>query len=160
MNGRRVCSASFLLLLMVIPLWAGGGNDEMELEKVNAVLQEYGKLLIDGDYEAWGELHTQDVIKMPPKVPPTTNRADMVARSSVGSDQARIVEFNVETRDTKISGDMAYNWGMYTVKIQPNAGGPPILVDGKFLTLLEKQSDGRWLISHDCFNSNVPPPSP
>jgi ketosteroid isomerase-like protein len=39
----------------------------------------------------------------------------------------------------------------------PKEKGEPIFVDGKYLTIYKKQADGSWKISHDCYNSNVPP---
>jgi len=39
----------------------------------------------------------------------------------------------------------------------PKAGGKTIKLDGKYLTILERQADGSWKIAIDCFNSNVPP---
>jgi ketosteroid isomerase-like protein len=36
------------------------------------------------------------------------------------------------------------------------AGGKEARVDGKFLTIFKKQSDGSCKIYRDCFNSNTP----
>jgi ketosteroid isomerase-like protein len=34
--------------------------------------------------------------------------------------------------------------------------GDSSIMDGKFMSVLKKQSDGRWLLFRDCFNSNIP----
>ncbi|MHC4533430.1 MAG: YybH family protein, partial [Planctomycetota bacterium] len=57
-------------------------------------------------------------------------------------------------------GDLGYAWGNYTLSLIPKAGGDTAYVDGKYLTVSKRQADGSWKISHDCFNSNVPPPPP
>jgi ketosteroid isomerase-like protein len=38
----------------------------------------------------------------------------------------------------------------------PKQGGKTIPIDGKYMTILAKQSDGFWKIHRDIFNSNVP----
>ena len=59
--------------------------------------------------------------------------------------------------ETQVDGDMGLARGTYTLSIIPKAGGDTAYVDGKYLTLCKRQADGSWKISHDCFNSNVPP---
>jgi len=75
----------FLILLMLaapVVLIAGGNSEKADEEKIIAVLDDYGKFLIAGDYESWGLLHSENVVKMPPDVFPTTTRQDMVLQSS------------------------------------------------------------------------------
>jgi ketosteroid isomerase-like protein len=38
-------------------------------------------------------------------------------------------------------------------------GGRPISIDGKYMTILERQADGSWKIHRDIFNSNTAPRS-
>jgi ketosteroid isomerase-like protein len=40
--------------------------------------------------------------------------------------------------------------------MKPQAGGPEAAINGKYLTVFKKQSDGSWKIYRDCFNSNTP----
>ena len=42
----------------------------------------------------------------------------------------------------------------------PKVGGQEIPVDGKYMTILQKQPDGAWKIYRDIFNSNVPSSAP
>jgi ketosteroid isomerase-like protein len=59
--------------------------------------------------------------------------------------------FNEEVR---VAGDWAYSRGTYSATLTPKAGGEPREDSGKYLTILERQSDGSWKIARDCFNSN------
>lgn len=146
----------FLLFCLISPAWSGGNKEAEMVKEIEASLADYGKLLIEGEYEKWGELHSKDVIKMPPNVPPTRTREDMVARSSKDKGVVQIVSFDVDIQETKVYGDIAHAWGLYKVEVQVLNNGPLIKVDGKFLTIYRKEKDGRWVITHDCFNSNVP----
>ena len=80
-------------------------------------------------------------------------------RQSISAIFAQYIR-TLETYDAE--GWMAL-WDENGVQLPPNA---PMFVgkdairaanyDGKFMTLFHKQSDGRWLIFRDCFNSNRP----
>lgn len=138
-------------------VWAKGADDVEEVQlQIDESLKDYGNYLIEGNYDAWGKLHSEDVVKMPPNAPPTRNRADMVANSMKGGEFMKVVAMECNIQDTEVWGDRAFSWGLYTIELHPVAGGPSVFVDGKFLTLYEKTSNGKWIITHDCFNSNVP----
>jgi len=152
----------FLILLMLaapVVLIAGGNSEKADEEKIIAVLDDYGKFLIAGDYESWGLLHSENVVKMPPDVFPTTTRQDMVLQSSKSGEFMDIVSFDVDMKELSIQKDYAYTWGTYNLGLVLKDGGQSVLVDGKYLTLFRKGKDGNWSITHDCFNSNVPPPA-
>jgi ketosteroid isomerase-like protein len=50
---------------------------------------------------------------------------------------------------------MGYTIGTYEMKMAPE--GSPITINGKYLTVWEKQADGSWMVSADMFNANGPP---
>ena len=53
--------------------------------------------------------------------------------------------------DVGVSGDQAYEWGTFAVTDKSGA-----TVDkGKYLTVYKKE-DGKWLIVHDTWNSDMP----
>ncbi len=57
----------------------------------------------------------------------------------------------------QVGGDaqMGYTIGTYEMKMAPE--GSPITINGKYLTVWEKQTDGSWMVSADMFNANGPP---
>ena len=55
-----------------------------------------------------------------------------------------------------MAGDWAYIRGTYKATLQPKQGGEPVLIDGKYMSILAKQPDGSWKLHRDAFNSNVP----
>ena len=67
-----------------------------------------------------------------------------------------IVAFHViNNEEVQVAGDWAFSRGTYTLSITPKAGGEEIFIDGKYMTILKRQTDGSWKIHRDIFNSNV-----
>lgn len=54
-------------------------------------------------------------------------------------------------------GDLGYTIGSYQMTV-PGPDGEPATVVGKYLTVWEKQPDGRWMVAADMFNADAPPP--
>jgi len=65
-------------------------------------------------------------------------------------------DFVINTAEVRRAGDLAFARGTYTLTLTPKAGGSDISVDGKLMTVFEKQQVGSWKIHRDIFNSNVP----
>ena len=69
-----------------------------------------------------------------------------------------MTEFKAQVVDIDGVGDLAYVRGTYALTIAA-AGRTPAMPDhGKWLEVLRRQSDGRWLVAYDIFNSDVPLP--
>jgi ketosteroid isomerase-like protein len=54
------------------------------------------------------------------------------------------------------SGDLGYHSGSYVVK---DASGA-VVESGKYLAVMQRQADGKWLMIRDTWNSDSPPPAP
>ena len=65
-------------------------------------------------------------------------------------------EMEITALETQSAGDWAYSRGVYSVAF-PLDNGEQGFVDGKFMTILQRQPDGSWKIHRDIYNSNVPP---
>jgi hypothetical protein len=50
--------------------------------------------------------------------------------------------------------------GSYTMAITPPGAPGPVKDTGKFVTILRRQADGKWLGVVDMFSSDLPPVSP
>jgi ketosteroid isomerase-like protein len=129
---------------------------EDDIAAIDEVLVQYGVASSTGDLELYMSLHTDDTVKMGPDAPATYGKEELRASTKFLFDNFTI-EGASYPEETQVHGDMGFTRGNYTLSIIPKAGGEPILVDGKYLTLCKRQADGSWKISHDCYNSNVPP---
>jgi uncharacterized protein (TIGR02246 family) len=130
---------------------------EADIAAIEDVLNQYAVHAIAGDLELWLSLHADDVVKMPPDAPAIFGKEELRANFKPGFD-IFTNEMALYPEEAQVDGNLGYARGTYTMLLTPKAGGEPIFVDGKYLTILKRQADGSWKISHDCYNSNVPPP--
>jgi hypothetical protein len=69
-------------------------------------------------------------------------------------------EFALSPEEVRPTGpDWAFERGSYSISLTPRAGGDPIRDAGKYITLYQRQGDSTWLMAHDIWNSNSPPPT-
>jgi uncharacterized protein (TIGR02246 family) len=122
----------------------------------DAIFAKYAALLGAGDADGWATLWMEDGVQMPPDAPPVVGRSQIREKLRSLLAQFRF-DMHIQTQEVRTAGDWAFARGMYQATLVPKAGGPGIPIDGKFMTILARQSDGSWRIYRDIFNSNVPP---
>jgi ketosteroid isomerase-like protein len=95
---------------------------------------------------------------MPPDAPAVFGKEDLRANFAPGFD-AFDLNCVVYLEEIQVCGDFGYARANYSMSATPKAGGETfdIMKDGKALTICKRQADGSWKISHDCYNSNLPP---
>jgi len=130
---------------------------EADIAAVEEVLHQYAVAVNTGDFELWLSLHAEDVVKMGPDAPVIFGREALRAAKQAAWDNFTL-EMALYPEEAQVDGDMGFARGTYTLSITPKAGGETIVAvpDGKYLTICQRQPDGSWQISHDCYNSNVP----
>lgn len=126
------------------------------MNPIEEVLEKYTTTSMALDWPAWGALHSEKVVKMFPDSPPARSRKEMLDNVENGMKGRKFSEFKVSPVETRILDNIAFAWGFYTWETRSLEGKDPLNYSGKFLTLFTRQSDGSWLISYDCFNSNTP----
>jgi uncharacterized protein (TIGR02246 family) len=119
--------------------------------------ERYVANMESGDVERYLSLWADDGIQMPPNAPQVYGKSNIRTRVAQVFDNFN-ASMSINTEEIVVVGDLAYTRGTYLLDLTPKAGGEPMRVDGKFLTVYRRQPDGSWLITRDCFNSNVPPP--
>jgi ketosteroid isomerase-like protein len=65
------------------------------------------------------------------------------------------VSWGPEAAQVGNGGDLGYTIGSYEMKMEGPDG--PISIDGKYITVWRKQSDGTWRVTANMFNANGPP---
>jgi uncharacterized protein (TIGR02246 family) len=121
----------------------------------DAIFARYAASLSAGDADGWATLWTEDGVQMPPDAPPVVGKSQIREKLRSLLAQFRF-EMRIHTEEVRTAGDWAFARGMYAATLTPKAGGPEIPIDGKFMTILARQSDGSWRIYRDIFNSNLP----
>jgi len=145
--------------MLVLTEYMAKVDIEADIAAIEDVLNQYAVAANTGDFELWLSLHADDVVKIGPDAPAIFGRDALRANKEAAWDNFTL-EMALYPEEAQVSGDLGFARGTYTLSITPKAGGETIIVmpDGKYLTICKRQADGSWKISHDCYNSNVPPP--
>lgn len=135
-------------------------SDEEVVTAVNAIWDEYEASVIAGDVDRWIAQWTDEGVQMPPDEPLVEGKENIYARVGANMAAGPTDEFVITPLETTSAGDWAYSRGVYTVTFPLGDSGEQGFLDGKFMTILQRQPDGSWKIHRDIFNSNVPPAAP
>jgi len=100
-----------------------------------------------GDLPAVLSLMTDDVIFMVPGQSPFGKQA--FAKASEGMKDVRI-EAMSDIQEIQVMGDWAYLRNHLTMTATPPGGGKPVRRSGYTLTILRKESDGKWRLARDA----------
>ena len=122
----------------------------------DTIWKEYSESLNAGDLERWLDLWTEDGIQMPPDEPAIAGIDSIRARNEALLDKFTF-DIGITNQEVETAGDWAYARGTYKARLMPKGGGRPLSIDGKYMTILARQSDGSWRIHRDIFNSSAAP---
>jgi uncharacterized protein (TIGR02246 family) len=131
-------------------------NPEADATAINTIWSTYVSSLETGDIDAWLSLWTEDGVQMPPNEAPVIGKDQLRQRNGAALDLFTVA-IDIANQEVGVAGDWAFSRGVYTATFTPKDGTRPVPVDGKFMTILSRQSDGGWKIHRDIFNSNVAP---
>ena len=118
-------------------------NDEREIRELVDRWMAASKA---GDLPVVLSLMTDDVVFMTPGREPFGK--DAFAAASEGMKNVRI-DGHATIVELQVLGDWAYVRNHVEITVTPD-GGTPVHRSGYTLTLLRKQSDGRWLLARDA----------
>ena len=132
---------------------------EADITAVKEVLSQYAVGCNTGDFDLWISLWADHGIQMPPDTPARIGKEQIQEGMKPVFDEMTLDISITSIDDAKVYSDLGITYCNYTLAMTPKAGGEAfdIMKDGKYLTLCKRQADGSWKISHDCYNSNVPP---
>ena len=105
------------------------------------------------DSAAVAALYTDDAVLVGDGIPYASGRSEiqtrlgqMFATSSVGS---------IDSKETVVSGDLAYDYGTFTQTVTPPKA-KPMTLNGYYIVTLKKGSDGSWKISRHLSTATPP----
>ena len=131
-------------------------DDYADIVAINKIWTQYAIGCNVGDFDLWISLWADDGIRMAPDAPAVIGKEQIREAMKPVFDQMTLY-VTIGIKEVRVAGDWAFSRGTGTLSMTPKAGGKTIKLDGKYLTILERQADGSWKIAIDCFNSNVPP---
>jgi len=102
-----------------------------------------------GDVDAVGALMSEDAVFLSAGVPPMVGRPafETGLRELLKSHR---VTSTFEVEEVYATRDLAYARTRLRVTIEPASGGSQNSRDGYALSVLRKQTDGRWLLTRDA----------
>jgi len=116
---------------------------------IHARSAEWEAALNAGDIEAVAALYESDARLLPPNAETQTG-ADAVRAIFGGMIDAGLTG-KLNSMETQVFGDHAYNLGAYTL----TAGGT-VVDTGKYMETWHRGEDGQWRYSNDIWNSDMP----
>ena len=125
-----------------------------DVAAINDVWKEYQASVNAGDAIRWASLWTEDGIQMQPGVAPIIGR-QLISEGLAGAMNLFTYDQQITIIETIVSGDWAFSRGSWTSTLTPKGEGQAYFLDGKFMTVFMRQTDGSWKIHRDIMNSNT-----
>lgn len=107
------------------------------------------------DVETLVSLWTDDVVALPPGLPPAKGKDRNQAGLISGRDQMmkyEVIEYDQHWEEVQILGDYAYEWGSFTGVMRLRTGGDLIRQNYKALRILKRMTDGSWKVHRTIWN--------
>jgi len=101
---------------------------------------------------------TDDAVFLPPGLPPIRGRQAVETMYQSFFPQFSSVEQTVSMEEVQVAGDWAFAWGTEQFTLVPRAGGAPIEMQGKGMSILKRQPDGSWKFARGI-NNTLPKPA-
>lgn len=130
-------------------------NVEADIEALKAALEEWDVAWNSQNLEKLLSLYTEDAVRMPP------NEATEVGSEAIRASVQRAFDESPSEEhstigDVRVSGDLGYVRGTFEAATTPEAGGEPVVENGKWITVHQRQPDGSWQIICEIWNANLP----
>jgi uncharacterized protein (TIGR02246 family) len=122
---------------------------------ISKLTKELATAMSGKDAAKVAAFYTEDATFNPPNEPPVRGRAAIQAWMQKLYDQGS-ASLSLTPVESAISGNIAYSYETYTFTFTPK-GAPPMVEKGKSVVVY-KQVGGKWLLAHDIFNADTPPP--
>lgn len=152
---------SLLLMLACSPKAGTTTNtspeaDKAAVEKAHDVLEgSYRK----SDCEAMASQAATDASMEPPNSPTAKGADGIRAWCQPMFTQMKTKSLDIANKNIDISGDVAVDTGDYDWTLTPAAGGADQRVQGRYVTIWHRQTDGSWKMSRLIWNSSQPAPA-
>jgi ketosteroid isomerase-like protein len=133
-------------------------NVEADVAAIKASFNEFVQLYNAADFGKIMSNYAETSIQMPP------NESVRKGKEAVLLGYQKTRELNDEhcdssvVEDVRVSGDLAVVRGTDTGTTTPKSGGEPVKYNLKWLTVLERQTDGTWKWIYEMWNDNDPLP--
>jgi uncharacterized protein (TIGR02246 family) len=148
------CTA--LLLSLTTPAFA----QDDEVAAINALLERLAVVFANGDIEGAMTAFTDDAVIYPANDADITG-ADAIRAAYTGMMNQFDVGLSFATEEVEVVDDVAYERGMFTLKLTDKASGQLVAeTTNRHIHIFKRQPDGSWRTWRMMTNSPIPAPAP
>ena len=125
-------------------------------ETIRAMEASHEAEVLAADWEAMSASLAPDIVVMP------ANQPEIIGREALIAWQRRfppITEFDLVFEEVDGCGGFAYVKGHYSMAMQAAESAELVADSGRWIWILRKSAEGRWLVTHDISNSEKALPS-
>jgi len=130
-------------------------EDEQAIRKLT---EDWLAAMRSKDIPGLAGMVTEDAVFLPSGFPPIRGKQAVETMYRSFFPQFSSVEQTVSIEELQVAGDWAFAWGTEKVTLVPEAGGTPIEMQGKGMSILRRQPDGSWKFARGI-NNALPKPA-
>jgi uncharacterized protein (TIGR02246 family) len=150
---------TILLLVIALALGACSGPEDSVQAEVSASKFELGQMNRDfaaalnaKDAKAAAAAYAEDAVLIPPGEPLVRGREAIEEYWRGAIEMGGIRDVSVETMDALSSGSLGYETGSFELTVD-GPDGEPVTDRGRYIELLRRDPDGRWVSTHGIWNA-------
>lgn len=113
--------------------------------------RDFAAALNAKDARAAAALYTEDAVLIPPGENLVRGRQAIEEYWRAAIEQGGVRDVSVETMDALSSGSLGYETGSFVLTVD-GPDGEPVVDRGRYIELLRRGPDGRWLSTHGIWN--------
>ena len=133
-----------------------GAAVEQDRAGINKTRSEYVSAWKAANADQIANLYTNDALVLYPNQPSVEGRGAIHAYFASFFAEFAQQGFELTSSEIEVVGPWAFDRGTYRWRAVPRAGGDPIEDHGKYLVILQRQTDGSWKVARDMDNSDRP----
>jgi uncharacterized protein (TIGR02246 family) len=145
--------ATLISLFMLIGCGKPFEKEKQYVETIKNISAQRAKAFNEGDAASIASFFASDCFLMAPGGATKRTPKDVQAYYQSIFDTYH-TELESGYEEVKVDGNLAYGRGYAKVKLVNKKDSSTQFSTAKYLNILEKQPDGRWLTTHDIWNNN------
>jgi len=148
-----------LLLALVTLSGCSGAKVSVETEasasrtELGQMNRDFAAALNAKDAKAAAALYTEDAVLFPPGEAMVQGRAAIEEYWRGALESGGVRDVSVETMDARSSGSLGYETGNFVLTAN-GPDGKPVVDRGRYVELLRREADGKWLSTHGIWNAS------
>ena len=148
---------SFVVLLALIG--CSGSEDSVQTEvsasefELGQMNRDFAAALNAKDAKAAAAAYSEDAVLIPPGEPLVRGREAIEEYWRGAIELGGIRDVSVETMDARSSGSLGYETGSFELTVN-GPDGEAVVDRGRYIELLRREPDGRWLSTHGIWNAS------